>query len=372
MDEIQKKLGIIGKSKEMRDLTDIIMQVAPSDITVLIYGESGVGKEVIARAIHKASKRADKELLSLNCGAIPESLLESELFGHNKGSFTGAIESRKGYFELADNGTLFLDEIGEMPLSTQVKFLRVLETKEFMRIGAEKTTKVDVRLIAATNKNLQYLVDEKRFREDLYFRLKAVMLEIPPLRKRKQDIPELAEHFIKIYCENNQRPLVQLTTDALDLLYEYPWPGNVRELKNSVETAIALSRSDLLTADSFRNLLKTEERPASVNLPVRLNKTADEVERDFIYRALFELKKDIIELKDMVSKLSENGVFGAETAVHHHHSNGEERDELNLDKVEKEMIVRAMEKAGGNKRMAALYLNMSERTLYRKLEKLGL
>jgi len=370
MEDIQKKLGIIGKSKEIRDLVDIILQVAPSDITVLIYGESGVGKEVFARAIHSASKRGGKEMLSLNCGAIPESLLESELFGHTKGSFTGATENRKGYFELADDGTLFLDEIGEMPLATQVKFLRVLETKEFMRLGAERTTRVDVRLIAATNRNLQDMVDEKRFREDLYFRLKAVALEIPPLRKRKQDIEELALHFAKQYCDSNSRPQIEFSTDAINLMFDYPWPGNVRELKNTVETAIALSRTDILTADSFRSLLRQETGNTSKNLPVRLNKTSDEVERDFIYRALFELKKDILELKDMIAELRVSPGFRMDT--HGAVASGDEPDDLNLDKIEKEMIVKALEKAGGNKRMAALYLNMSERTLYRKLDKLGL
>lgn len=370
MEDIQKKLGIIGKSKEIRDLVDIILQVAPSDITILIYGESGVGKEVFARAIHMASRRSGKEMLSLNCGAIPESLLESELFGHTKGSFTGATENRKGYFELADEGTLFLDEIGEMPLATQVKFLRVLETKEFMRIGAERTTRVDVRLIAATNKNLQDMVDEKRFREDLYFRLKAVALEIPPLRKRKQDIEELAGHFARQYCESNSRPMIEFSTDAINLMFDYPWPGNVRELKNTVETAIALSRTDLLTSDSFRSLLRQETGNTSKNLPVRLNKTSDEVERDFIYRALFELKKDILELKDMIADLRVNPGFRVDS--HGAVATTDEPDDLNLDKIEKEMIVRALEKAGGNKRMAALYLNMSERTLYRKLDKLGL
>ncbi|GAB1348736.1 sigma-54-dependent Fis family transcriptional regulator [Ignavibacteriales bacterium] len=370
MEDIQKKLGIIGRSKEIRDLVDIILQVAPSDITVLIYGESGVGKEVFARAIHQLSRRSGKDMLSLNCGAIPESLLESELFGHIRGSFTGAVESRKGYFELADNATLFLDEIGEMPFPTQVKFLRVLETKEFMKIGAEKTTKVNVRIIAATNRNLQELVDEKRFREDLFFRLKAVALEIPPLRKRKQDIEELALHFASSYCSNNNRPHVEFTADALNLLYEHTWPGNVRELKNSVETAIALSRRDILSAESFKNLLRSESSEPAKNLPVRLNKTTDEVERDFIYRALFELKKDILELKDMVQNLAIRQSYPGDVQLPG--TTSEERDDLNVDKVEKELIVKALQKAGGNKRMAAMYLNISERTLYRKLEKFEL
>ncbi|MHB8907018.1 MAG: sigma 54-interacting transcriptional regulator, partial [Melioribacteraceae bacterium] len=197
IEEFQKKFGIIGKSHEIRDLVDIAMQVAQSDISVLITGESGVGKEIFAQAIHGYSRRANKELVSVNCGAIPEGILESELFGHKKGSFTGSTEDRKGYFEVADGGTLFLDEIAEMPLTTQVKLLRVLETQEFMRLGSETVTKVDVRIIAATNKNLQREVDSKKFRNDLYFRLKAVSLNIPPLRERRGDILDLTSLFIK-------------------------------------------------------------------------------------------------------------------------------------------------------------------------------
>lgn len=210
IEEFQNKFGIIGRSKEIKDLVDVIMQVASSDISVLIFGESGAGKEVFARAIHGYSSRSAKQLVSVNCGAIPEGILESELFGHKKGSFTGAIETRKGYFEIADGGTLFLDEIAEMPLTTQVKLLRVLETKEFMRVGAETVTHVDARIVAATNKNLESEVEKKHFREDLYFRLKAVTLNIPPLRKRKEDIIELANHFVQLYCEKNniEKPVI--------------------------------------------------------------------------------------------------------------------------------------------------------------------
>jgi transcriptional regulator with GAF, ATPase, and Fis domain len=211
-EEFKNKFGIISSSKEMNDLVDITMQVAKSDISVLIYGESGVGKEVFARAIHGYSNRSDKQMISVNCGAIPEGILESELFGHKKGSFTGAVESRKGYFEIADGGTLFLDEIAEMPLHTQVKLLRAIETNEFMKIGAETVTKVDIRIIAATNKDLQREVDSRHFREDLYFRLKAVTLNIPPLRKRKSDVEELAKFFVKSHAEQKRirpRPITE-------------------------------------------------------------------------------------------------------------------------------------------------------------------
>src|SRR3972149_8151562 len=300
-EEFKKKNGIIGKSQVINDITDIVMQVASADITVLIYGESGVGKEIFASAIHNASSRAGKQLVSVNCGAIPEGILESELFGHKKGSFTGAVDHRKGYFEIADGGTLFLDEIAEMPLTTQVKLLRAIETKEFMSIGAETVTKVDIRIIAATNKDLQNEVDKKRFREDLYFRLKAVSLTIPPLRKRKEDIQILADYFINNYVRENRIIQPVLTDEALQLLMEYPWPGNVRELKNTLETAIALNRDGILNADSFISLAINENNYVEQrNLPIFLRKTPEEADRELFYRALFEIKKDLIELKDLI------------------------------------------------------------------------
>jgi DNA-binding NtrC family response regulator len=354
--QFQEQFGIIGKTKEIKDLVDIIMQVAKSDISVLIYGESGVGKEVFARAIHGYSNRADKPLVSVNCGAIPEGILESELFGHKKGSFTGAMENRKGYFEIADEGSLFLDEIAEMPLTTQVKLLRVIETKEFMRIGAETVTKVDIRVIAATNKDLQKEVDSKRFRDDLFFRLKAVTLNIPPLRKRKGDIEELANYFLKSYCEGNHITVPRITDAATEVLKNYSWPGNIRELKNAIETAVALNKNELLDEFSFLPLLRDieSEIPSHRNLPVFLNKTPEDADRELMYRALFEIKKDLIELKDLIYR---------------------RQDEINsndevipLSEVEKKAIIKALEKTRGNKRMAARLLNISERTFYRKMK----
>jgi DNA-binding NtrC family response regulator len=354
--QFQEQFGIIGKTKEIRDLIDIIMQVSKSDISVLIYGESGVGKEVFARAIHGYSNRADKPLVSVNCGAIPEGILESELFGHKKGSFTGAMENRKGYFEIADEGTLFLDEIAEMPLTTQVKLLRVIETKEFMRIGAETVTKVDVRIIAATNKDLQKEVDSKRFREDLFFRLKAVTFNIPPLRKRIGDIEELARFFLKSYSEGNHITLPRITNEAMEILKNYNWPGNIRELKNTIETAVALNKNGVLDEFSFIPLLREIERdiPSQRNLPVFLNRTPEDADRELMYRALFEIKKDLVELKDLIYR---------------------RQDEINnndevipLADVEKNAMIRALEKTHGNKRMAARLLNISERTFYRKMK----
>jgi len=354
--QFQEQFGIIGKTKEIKDLVDIIMQVAKSDISVLIFGESGVGKEVFARAIHGYSNRADKPLVSVNCGAIPEGILESELFGHKKGSFTGAMENRKGYFEIADEGTLFLDEIAEMPLTTQVKLLRVIETKEFMRIGAETVTKVDVRIIAATNKDLQKEVDSKRFREDLFFRLKAVTFNIPPLRKRIGDIEEFAMFFLKSYSEGNHITTPRITKEAMDILINYPWPGNVRELKNAVETAIALNKNGVLDEFSFLPLLREIEKdiPNQRNLPVFLNKTPEDADRELMYRALFEIKKDLIELKDLIYRRQEEI------------SNNDEV--IPLAEVEKNAMIKALEKTRGNKRIAARLLNISERTFYRKMK----
>jgi transcriptional regulator with PAS, ATPase and Fis domain len=364
-EQFKKEFGIIGKSKEINDLADIIMQVAKSDISVLIYGESGTGKEVFAGAIHGFSNRANKQLIAVHCGAIPEGILESELFGHKKGSFTGAIESRKGYFEIADGSTLFLDEIAEMPLTTQVKLLRAIETKEFMRIGAETVTNVDVRIIAATNKDLQREVEVKKFREDLYFRLKAVTLNIPPLRKRKGDIPDLANHFINSYAEANKRKVPFITEDAMRILEEYNWPGNVRELKNTIETAIALDKDGILDSATFSSLVYDEQTEnQSRNLPVYLKKSPEEVDRELMYRALFEIKKDIMELKDILYQ-RQNEIYNQPTA-----------NNLNkiipLDEVEKEAIKNALETTRGNKRNAAKMLKISERTLYRKIKEYDL
>ncbi|MDQ7818095.1 MAG: sigma-54 dependent transcriptional regulator [Melioribacteraceae bacterium] len=362
IEEFQKQFGIIGKSKEIRDLIDITMQVAQSDISILITGESGVGKEIFARAVHFYSKRTDKELVSVNCGAIPESLLESELFGHKKGSFTGAVDDRKGYFEIADGGTLFLDEIAEMAVTTQVKLLRVLETKEFMRIGSESVTKVDVRIIAATNKDLQKEVDSKKFRNDLYFRLKAVTLNIPPLRKRRGDILELANTFLNNYSQNNKIPLPKLTSDAYELLINYDWPGNIRELKNVIESAVALSKTGLIDTESLIPLLSLDLREDEFrNLPVHVNRPPEVLDREMIYRALIEIKKDLIDLKQLALR--------NEPEISSYDSTQNNKNEIiPLDEVEKQAIINALKQTHYNRRRTAKLLNISERTLYRKIK----
>jgi transcriptional regulator with PAS, ATPase and Fis domain len=365
IEEFQKKFGIIGKSKEIRDLVDIVIQVSQSDISILLTGESGVGKEIFARAIHGSSKRSAKELVSVNCGAIPEGILESELFGHKKGSFTGAIDDRKGYFEIADGGTLFLDEIAEMPLTTQVKLLRVLETKEFMRIGGETVTKVDVRIIAATNKELQREVDSKKFRNDLYFRLKAVTLNIPPLRNRSGDISELINSFLKNYSSANKIPVPKLTREAVELLTNYSWPGNIRELKNVIESAAALNKSGILDAESFLPLLSTEKNADEFrNLPIHLNRPPESLDREMIYRALIEIKKDLIDLKNIAVK--------NDSGLDPNHYNIPVNEIIPLDELEKRSILNALNFAKHNKRKTAKLLKISERTLYRKLKEYGI
>ncbi len=357
-DEFQLKHNIIGKSKAILDLVDIVMQVAKTDISVLITGESGVGKEVFANAIHEGSNRSDKKLVSVNCGAIPEGILESELFGHEKGAFTGAVESRKGYFEIADGGTLFLDELAEMPLTTQVKLLRVLETGEFMRLGSEHVTKVDVRLIAATNKDLQKEVDLNNFRRDLYFRLKAVTLSIPPLRERKEDITSLINKFREELSTKNKISDLTLSPDATDLLINYYWPGNVRELKNVLESAAALSGTDKLQSSDFLPLLSAAPPgEGNKNLPVHIHKDPGELDREMIYRALIEIKKDLMDLKRIANDTVQQN--GKEV----------EMDEIiPMDQLEKKAIINALNHTKWNRKEAARLLGIGERTLYRKLK----
>ncbi len=363
VEEFKKKFGIIGRSKQINDLVDIVMQVAQSDISVLIYGESGVGKEVFARAIHGYSHRSNKPLVSVNCGAIPEGILESELFGHKKGAFTGAIDNRKGYFEIADGGTLFLDEIAEMPLTTQVKLLRVLETKEFMRIGGETVTKVDVRIIAATNKDLQKEVDAKRFRQDLYFRLKAVTLTIPPLRQRKEDIPELTYAFLEDYARANKIATPQITRQALEMIVNYDWPGNIRELKNTIESAAALSKTGVIDVDVLKPLISSVSEDEPRNLPVALGKNPDNLNLEMILGALIEIKKDLVELKNLAYQSASNG------EVNFTQNSSEVKT---IKELERDAILNALNKTKWNKKNAAKLLAISERTLYRKLKEYGI
>ncbi len=367
-EQFQQDHGIIGQSPAMQEIVDVVRQVAPTDITVLISGESGAGKEVIARALHAASKRSDKALVSVNCGAIPEGLIESELFGHEKGSFTSAVDARKGYFEIADGGTIFLDEIGETPLATQVKLLRVLENGEYMRVGASVPRRSDVRIIGATNKNLEYEVQSKRFRADLYFRLRSVNIYIPPLRNRREDIPLLVDQFIKEFTEKNRITFAGFTDEATEELLNYDWPGNVRELRNVLESIVVLEKGKQIGGDDLRKYLQPfRVETGDRNLPVRSNKTVEQAERELIYRALLDLKSSIIELKDLVDHRT--SVAGNNNG---HKDPVEAVSAVSLDEMERRMIRSSLERYHGNRRLAAKELNISERTLYRKIKELNL
>lgn len=364
-----ENLGIVGNSPEIQEIREIIHQVAPTDITVLITGESGTGKEVIARAVHSLSKRSTKAMVTVNCGAIPEGIIESELFGHERGAFTSAVETRKGYFEIADGGTIFLDEIGETPVATQVKLLRVIENGEFMRVGASIPRTTDVRVIAATNKNLEHEVQQKRFRADLYFRLRSVNLWIPPLRHRREDIPLLIEHFMEEFSQKSQIASGGISPDAIEELMRYPWPGNVRELRNIIESMIVLENGKRITAEEIRRYLPNQSPQVSDrHLPVVTSKTVEQAERELIYRALLDLKKDLGDLKEYLRNVGTRSEPADEEPAARGGSNGA----YSLDAMERDMITKALERHRGNRRMAARELNISERTLYRKIKEYGL
>lgn len=379
-EEFQRQHGIIGESIEIKEIVDVIQQVAPTDITVLITGESGSGKEVIAKAIHAASRRSHKAMISVNAGAIPEGIIESELFGHEKGAFTGAGDSRKGYFELADGGTLFLDEIGELPVGTQVKFLRVLENGEFMRVGSATAKKVDVRMIAATNKDLESEVRQGNFRADLFYRLRSINIRVPPLREHRDDIPLFFHEFARMISDKNNIPFAGIQDDALELLKQYHWPGNVRELRNVVESMLVIERGKTLDAAGVRKYLKElPEDGRSRNLPVYAHKSPEQAERELIYRALLEVKSDIMEIKNYLSQRPTQPVvvqqpnYPQYVEAHidtENHMTGEHFVPLN--EMERRMITSALERFNGNRRLASKALNISERTLYRKIKEYGL
>jgi DNA-binding NtrC family response regulator len=375
--QIKNDIGIYGNSSEIEEVIRIIGTVAPTNLSVLIIGESGTGKELVAQAIHKLSDRTGKQLISVNTGAIPEGILESELFGHEKGSFTGAISQKKGYFEAADGGTIFLDEIGEMPLNTQVKLLRVLEESEFMRVGGTRTHKADVRLIAATNKNLEVAVKNGEFRQDLYFRLKAITIDLPPLRRRKDDISTLVSIFTDNFSEEQKVTFKGFSPDALHLMEEYDWPGNVRELRNFVETALILNKGEVVNSSFVATNLNI--RSESKNLPVPLNRPHDQAERELIYRTLWALKLDMDEIKHMLKSMQGRGSLSANNTERSLGSENiitdDEDYELKpttLAAMERDMIKQTLQKFAGSRRKTARALQISERTLYRKINEYGL
>ena len=381
---LNQNFGIVGQSPAIRQILLTIRQVASTDITVLIVGESGTGKELVAQAIHTLSRRRNKPLVVVNCGAIPEGILDSELFGHEKGAFTGAVGARRGYFELADTGTIFLDEIGEMPLATQVRLLRVLEGKEFMRVGGTTVQTVDVRVIAATNKDLEKAVQSGEFREDLFYRLNAVRIRVPTLRERREDIRLLVKKFADDYCRENHIEFEGFSETALRMLQDNSWPGNVRELKNLVESVIVLERGKKIDEFSLTNYLKPF-RPLERNLPVPTRRTSEEIEREFIYRALLDLKLEISQLRELIFNAfyseSKPKRLPYYTEVYPQPSETVQEDEIKeefnfdsktLEEMEGFMISHALEKFHGHKRKAAKALGISERTLYRKIKEYDL
>jgi DNA-binding NtrC family response regulator len=365
--DLKKTTGLVGKSEAFRQILETVKQVAPTNITVLIYGESGTGKEMVARALHQLSPRKNKSMLTVNCGAIPEGILESELFGHEKGSFTGAQEMRKGYFELAHGGTLFLDEIGELPPATQVKLLRVLEGQEFMRVGGNKMLQADVRVIAATNRDLETAVMREEFRRDLYYRLNAVKIVVPPLRQRKEDIRELTIHFAEEVCRNNHIRFQGFTEDAFAYLENYSWPGNARELRNVVERIIILGKGQMVD----RSMLETqiqEHMEIDHNLPIIVHRTSDQAERELIYRALIDIRMALEDLRRLM-------VTGTPLQIPVYPDNKESGQnaspavsETTINEMEKNLIEKTLNQFRGNRKKTAKALGIGERTLYRKLK----
>ena len=389
---LQKQSGIIGTSEKIVEVLGMIAQVAPVDISVLITGESGTGKEVMARAIYKHSKRSNNPMVIVNCGAIPEGIIESELFGHKKGSFTGASEDRKGYFEQANKGTVFLDEIGEAPLGAQVKLLRVLETGEYMRVGESKVRYTDVRVLAATNKNLAELVKKNQFRQDLYYRLKTVMIHVPSLRDRVEDINPLVERFALEFTRSNEILYRGFMPDAVRVMKQYDWPGNIRELKNFVEKIMVLEKGERITVDMVNRELNDvllDSVSDNVQLPIAINRSSEQAEIDIILRQLFLLRQDTELIRNLIAGDKENNMLDVSPTISNDSmkvirsipdssmevtEDGQPliRDdaigEILMKNLEKEAIIRTLRFYNNNRRKTAKSLGISERTLYRKIE----
>ena len=388
---IKQKFGIVGNSTPLNHAIEVAVQVAPTDMTVLISGESGTGKESFSKIIHSISKRKHGQFIAVNCGAIPEGTIDSELFGHEKGSFTGANESRKGYFEVTDKGTIFLDEIGEMPLSTQSRLLRILENGEFMKVGSSKVQKTDVRIIAATNVNLEDAVRNKKFREDLFYRLNTVPIIVPPLREREEDISLLFRKFASDFSDKNHINPIRLSEEAKKELMKYRFPGNIRELKNITEQMSVLEIERNIDLETVKKYI-----PDTNNLPALSNTNLDSDdenynERDILYKILFDLKNDVTEMKKIIdnilntndnvhleskdTELIEERKILINDTNNHNNENYQEVTEvefdgesLSIEKKEKELIIKALRKNRNKRKYAAKDLGISERTLYRKIK----
>lgn len=381
---LKHKYGLVSASIKMMQAFELLFQVAPTDLNVLITGETGTGKEVFANAIHQLSNRKNAPFISVNCGAIPETLLESELFGHEKGAFTGAYDQRKGYFEVADRGTIFLDEIGEMPVGTQVKLLRVLGSGEFSRLGSTQLRRVNVRVIAATNRILENEIARGNFREDLYFRLRNVHLVLPPLRERPEDIPILIDFFAKRICNKLGIKYDGVQIEALNILRGLQWPGNVREIRNLIETIIQLEKTGFLSLDVIKKYLppalppyKFIEQPKESSLAVVAKEEETKLGFEIIFRTLIELKKDIEMVKNSIDYLNSrmdslhSNIIDIKPETKSKIDDDEipqvNENNLKLDKIEREIIEYSLKKNNGNRRKTAKELGISERTLYRKI-----
>jgi transcriptional regulator with PAS, ATPase and Fis domain len=397
LQELKNRFGIIGNSPLLDHAIDIARQVAPTDLSVLISGESGTGKEIFHQIIHFLSSRKHGPNISVNCGAIPEGTIDSELFGHEKGSFTGAHEARKGYFEVVNGGTIFLDEVAELPLMTQVRLLRVLETGEFIRVGSSKMQKTDVRVVAASNVLLTEAIERGKFREDLYYRLNTVPIHVPPLRDRKGDIFLLFRKFAADFADKYKMPVIHLLPEAQQLLINYRWPGNVRQLKNVTEQLSILEKEKEITPKILLKYLPgNENNSMAMVLKDVTNTNGEFTERELLYKVLFEMKKDLTDLKKVVSGIMSGNTNKLKDQLNFEHESYTENDHdlihtepgvtlstkaikidahesfadetLSLSDKEKEMITKALDKYKGKRKDAAKELGISERTLYRKIK----
>ena len=386
--QIKQRFGIIGNNSKLERAIDVALQVAPTEISILVVGESGTGKENIPKIIHQNSKRKHNPFIAVNCGAIPQGTIDSELFGHEKGSFTGAHDSRKGYFESADGGTIFLDEVGELPVASQARLLRVLENGEIIKVGSSKAQKIDVRIIAATNVNLPDAVSKGDFREDLYYRLNTISITLPPLRERGNDINLLFRRFAADFAEQYNTNPVRLTDDALEIIMNYNWPGNIRQLRNFVAQLSIIEEERTVNAEKIKAHLP-EKINSSMIMYENKNK-ADISEREILYKVLFDMKKDLTELKkitfDIIQKEGSNEIMqsGNNNIFNENDENGiimnqpnstktiDIEESLSLFDQEKRLIEKSLIKHKGKRKDVAAQLGISERTLYRKLKEFGL
>lgn len=391
LQRIKQRYGIVGNAEGLNRAIDVALKIAPVDLSVLIMGENGVGKEIFPRIIHDNSARKTKKYFAVNCGAIPEGTIDSELFGHEKGAFTGAVEKREGYFSVADGGTLFLDEVGELPLQTQARLLRVLETGEFIPVGSSQVKKTDVRIVAATNVNMDRAINDGKFREDLYYRLNSILITIPPLRERGEDATLLFRKFALDMSEKYKMPPIRLTEDAKAVLMHYSWPGNIRQLRNVAENMSVTAEERDITAEVLRQYIP-EERPHNqlVVSDPQVKEHSFENEREILYQILFDLRRDVSELKKTVNEqlkgqsrdLSDRKGLPAFNSHYVDPQTFAEAEEvrdgeetkpiLSLEEQEREAIGRVLEQNKGNRKLTAEQLGISERTLYRKIKEYDL